>query len=304
VLRFAPSPTGVLHLGHALSALLNHDIARRLGARLLVRIEDTDASRCRPEFTEAILGDLAWLGIVSDGPVLRQSEHLAVYAEAACRLEAMGLLYPCFASRQEIQAAARPGRLDPDGAPIYPDLWRRADPAGVDRRRASGEPFALRLDMGRALLHAERVAPPGAWPLRYTALDEALAPREAICDPARWGDVVIRRKDGSPSYHLAVVVDDARQAVTHVVRGADLEAATDIHHLLQVLLGLPAPLYRHHRLISGDDGRKLSKRDGATGLASLRRSGLLPSDIRRMLDLPGEPPARKIYRLVTVPIEK
>jgi glutamyl-Q tRNA(Asp) synthetase len=282
VLRFAPSPTGRLHLGHALSVLINVDLARRLGGRFLVRIEDTDVARCRPEFTAAILDDLDWLGVRSDVPVLRQSEHLATYAAAAARLAAMGLLYPCFATRQEVQASARPGATDPDGAPLYPGLWRGRDPAEVARMTAAGAAHAMRLDVARALGRLETM---GELPLSFTELDEALVPRTIEARPDRWGDVVIVRKEGPAAYHLAVVVDDARQSVTHVVRGADLRAATDVHRLLQVLLGLPAPVYHHHRLITAADGRKLSKRDGDTSLATLRALGATPADIRRMAGL-------------------
>jgi glutamyl-Q tRNA(Asp) synthetase len=283
VLRFAPSPTGLLHLGHALSAFVNQDMARHLGGRLLIRIEDTDTTRCRPEYTAAILEDLAWLGIGSEGPVLRQSAHLDAYRSAASRLAAMGLLYPCFATRQEILAAAVPGRIDPDGAPVYPGLHRGMPSHQVQSRMAAGEPFALRLDMARAIAQARDMAGEAAF--SYIELGDDLAARRVTADPARWGDVVIQRKETSASYHLAVVVDDARQGVTHVVRGADLRAATDIHRLLQVLLGLPAPRYHHHRLLGDAGGRKLSKRDGDTGLAALRGRGLTPRDIRRMAGL-------------------
>jgi glutamyl-Q tRNA(Asp) synthetase len=284
-LRFAPSPTGRLHLGHALSALLNQDMARRLGGCLLIRIEDIDRTRCRAEFAEAILDDLAWLGIRSDGPILRQSEHAADYRAAAARLANLGLLYPCFATRQEIQAAAAPGKVDPDGAPVYPGLHRWLSDKEVVERKARGEPFAQRLDMARAIEVAAAMT--GGIGLTYRELDDDLVPRPVRADPARWGDVVIERKEAAGSYHLAVVVDDARQGVTHVVRGADLRAATDVHRLLQVLLGLPEPVYRHHRLILDAAGRKLAKRDGAESLASLRRQGMTADDIRRLVGLPS-----------------
>lgn len=283
IFRFAPSPTGRLHLGHALSALINQDMARTLGGRLLIRIEDTDVTRCRPEYTRAILDDLAWLGIASDGPILLQSEHLDDYRQAAARLTGMGLLYPCFATRQEIQAAAAPGNVDPDGAPLYPGLHRALTRAEVAERKATGQPFALRLDMARAIDQARAMV--GDTAFAYTEIDAQFAPARRKTRPERWGDVVIQRKETSASYHLAVVVDDARQAVTHVVRGADLREATDIHRLLQVLLQLPEPLYHHHRLVTARDGRKLSKRDGATGLSALRAEGLTPSDIRHRLGL-------------------
>ena len=283
ILRFAPSPTGHLHLGHALSALVNQDMARRLGGRLLIRIEDTDATRCRPEHTQAILDDLAWLGVVSEGPVLHQSEHLDDYRRAASRLADMGLLYPCFATRQEIQAAAVPGVMDPDDAPVYPGLHRGLTFEQIAARKAAGQPFALRLDMARAIERARAIAGDAAF--AYTELDGHLIPRRCETHPERWGDVVIQRKETSASYHLAVVVDDARQAITHVVRGTDLKAATDIHRLLQVLLGLPQPVYHHHRLLTDADGRKLSKRDGDTSLAALRDRGITPAEIRRRIGL-------------------
>lgn len=286
VLRFAPSPTGRLHLGHVLSALLNVQFARRLGGRFLIRIEDTDLARCRPEHEAAILDDLAWLGVQSDGPILRQSEHFPVYIQAAERLAALGLLYPCFATRQEIEVAAAGGPVDPDGAPVYPGLHRQMPADEIARRKALGQPFAMRLDMAAAILVARSL--PGGDPLAYAELDDDLQPRRVMADPARWGDVVIQRKDSPSSYHLAVVVDDHRQSVTHVVRGRDLEAATAIHRLLQVLLGLPAPLYHHHRLIVDEGGRKLSKRAGDTSLGALRGRGLSPSDVRRLVGLDAE----------------
>lgn len=286
-LRFAPSPTGRLHLGHALSTLLNLDMARQLGGRLLIRIEDTDVTRCRPEHTDAILEDLEWLGVRSDGPIVRQSEHFPVYEAAVARLTSLGLLYPCFATRQEIQAAATPGLVDPDGAPLYPGLCRGLAKAEIDRRIGRAQPFALRLDMKRAIDMVSRMT--GERVLSYSELGDNLSPRAVPVDPMRWGDVVIRRKEVAASYHLAVVVDDARQAITHVVRGADLRAATDIHVVLQTLLGLPVPLYRHHRLIADQTGRKLSKRDGDLSLASLREQGRSPADIRRMIGLEDTP---------------
>jgi glutamyl-Q tRNA(Asp) synthetase len=276
VLRFAPSPTGRLHLGHALSALANLDLARQLGGRLLVRIEDIDTARCRPEHAEAILADLAWLGIRADGPVLRQSEHLGDYAAAVARLTALGLTYPCFCTRQQILVAARPGEVDPDGAPVYPGLCRGLDADAAASRIASGEPFALRLRMdvareAAALRLADR-------PIVYTEIGGGSS-TVVEARPESWGDVVVQRKEGA-SYHMAVVVDDARQGITLVVRGADLRAATDVHRLFQVLLGLSAPIYAHHPLITAADGRKLSKRDGDTALASLRARGATPADIR------------------------
>lgn len=286
VLRFAPSPTGYLHLGHALSALTNRDLARNHGGQFLIRIEDIDTTRCRPEYTAAILEDLEWLGVHSDGPILRQSEHLPVYDAAAARLADLGLLYPCFATRQEIAAAADPHCLDPDGAPIYPGLYRNLPAADVARRRAQGVPIAMRLDIAKAVPLALQIAKTGR--LSYTELGDGADPVRIPVNPYRWGDVVIQRKETTTSYHLSVVVDDARQAITHVVRGEDLRAATDIHRLLQVLLELPEPRYLHHRLVVDEAGRKLSKRHGDASIASLRRLGATPADIRRKLGVVAE----------------
>ena len=283
VLRFAPSPNGELHLGHALSALTGWMWAQRLGGRFLLRIEDIDTGRCREEFVRGIFDDLAWLGLSWEEPVLRQSEHFDRYRAAARRLEDEGLLYPCFATRAEIAAAARaqPGLTDPDGAPLYPGLHKGLDRGEIDERKARGEPFALRIDMEKAIARARGMS--GGQDLDYTALDAAGPPARMVAEPQRWGDAVIVRKDVPTSYHLAVVVDDALQGVTHVTRGKDLEAATGLHRLLQVLLGLPAPLYHHHALITDEDGRKLSKSARDTALASLRRSGATAEEIRQRL---------------------
>ncbi|WP_186399991.1 tRNA glutamyl-Q(34) synthetase GluQRS [Stappia sp. P2PMeth1] len=289
VLRFAPSPNGRLHLGHALSALLNARMARALGGRLLVRIEDIDAARCTPELEAGVLEDLAWLGLDWERPVRRQSEHFSDYRAALDRLSAMGLLRKTFLTRGEIaRAVARleeergaPWPCDPDGAPLYPGDEAVLSPAEIAARAAQGAPFALRLDMRAALGRCKA-------PLTWQELpdDEARgAPSRLAADPARWGDVVLARKDTPTSYHLSVVVDDARQGVTHVVRGRDLYEATAVHRLLQVLLGLPEPLYRHHRLILDADGRKLSKSQGDTALAELRARGATPDDIRRRIGL-------------------
>jgi glutamyl-Q tRNA(Asp) synthetase len=284
VLRFAPSPNGPLHLGHALSALTGFEMARRLGGRFLVRIEDIDVARSREEHVAGILEDLAWLGIAWEEPVLRQSQRFGVYAEAAQQLEAQGLLYPCFATRSEIAEAAAGGAIDPEGAPLYPGLHKRLTRAEIEERIAAGEPYALRLHADRALEAAKRQL--DGRPLVFTELDESGAPQVVEARPERWGDAVMLRKDVPASYHLAVVVDDARQAITHVVRGRDLYAATDLQRLLQVLLGLPEPVYQHHRLISDGQGRKLSKSDRDTALASLRAAGVSPGDIRRQFRLP------------------
>ena len=278
VFRFAPSPNGHLHLGHALSALLNANMARAAGGRLLLRIEDIDVERCRPEYEAAIYEDLAWLGIAWEMPVRRQSEHYDDYRAALAKLEAMGLAYRAYESRAEIACAA--AGADPDGAPLYPGRDNTLIDAAERQRRAdSGEPFAVRLDMAAALARAGRLTwtETGAGPSGETDTIAA--------NPATWGDVILARKDTPTSYHLAVVVDDAAQYVSDVVRGRDLFHATSVHRLLQTLLDLPSPRYRHHRLILDIDGRKLSKSTDATGLRELRAQGATPADIRRRVGL-------------------
>ena len=285
VFRFAPSPNGYLHLGHALSALLNADMARASGGRLLLRIEDIDATRCRPEYEAAVFEDLAWLGLRWEEPVRRQSEHLDEYRAALARLDEMGLIYPAFESRAEIaglvveRKAEGSWPRDPDGAPLYPGDAKAMTATERTRRNASGDPYALRLDMQAALARAGALtwSETGAGPAGETGTVKA--------DPAAWGDVILARKDVPGSYHLSVVLDDAAQAVTDVVRGRDLFHATSVHRLLQVLLGLPEPSYHHHRLLLDADGRKLSKSTRATGLRELRSQGLTPSDVRRLAGL-------------------
>jgi glutamyl-Q tRNA(Asp) synthetase len=285
VLRFAPSPNGPLHLGHAYSALLAYETARRLGGRFLLRIEDIDPSRSREAFVGGIYEDLRWLGLTWEEPVLRQSRHIEDYVAAAQRLEAMGVLYRCFATRADIMTAqaASPRPLDPDGAPLYPGLHKGLAADEAARRIDAGEAFAMRLDVGKAMALAH--AKLGATPLEFVELDDGLRPQRVAADPERWGDVVIQRKDVPTSYHLSVVIDDARQGITHVVRGQDLYAATDIHRLLQVLLELPEPVYRHHRLIADPSGQKLAKSAGAPGLSDLRAQGASADDIRRLVGL-------------------
>ena len=284
VFRFAPSPNGELHLGHALSALVGWQAARAADGRFLLRIEDLDTGRARPEFVAGIFADLRWLGLDWEEPVLVQSSRFPAYAEAARRLQAMGLLYPCFATRAEIEAAtAGDGARDPDGAPLYPGLWKRRPAAEIARRKAAGEPFALRIDMEKAIVAARsRLA---GRPLTFAELGEGTRPQIIPAEPALWGDAVIMRKDAPASYHLAVVVDDAWQGVSHVTRGRDLYAATHLHRLLQVLLDLPEPLYRHHRLITDADGRKLAKSARDAGLRSLREAGVSPAEVRRLVGL-------------------
>lgn len=285
VFRFAPSPNGYLHLGHALSALTDFEMARAMGGRFLLRIEDIDAARCRPEFEQAIYEDLAWLGLAWEQPVRRQSEHLDAYAQALGQLEARGLVYPSFESRAEIArlVAERETKghwpRDPDGAPLYPG---GAKHLGADERAAriaAGEPYALRLDMNAAIAQAG--------PLTWVEIgtDPKEEHETLMAEPEHWGDVVLARKDTPTSYHLSVVVDDARQGVTHVVRGQDLLQATSVHRLLQQLLGLHAPMYHHHRLILDGEGRKLSKSNDATALRALRAQGTTLAAVRRRIGL-------------------
>jgi glutamyl-Q tRNA(Asp) synthetase len=292
VFRFAPSPNGYLHLGHALSATLNFDMARQSGGRFLLRIEDIDETRCRPEYEAAIYEDLGWLGLAWEEPVRRQSAHFDAYRAALARLETTGLVYASFESRAEIarlvaeRERAGPWRRDPDGAPLYPGNAAMLPPAERARRRGDGEPFALRLDMAAALAHA---GVPLTW--QESGVGPAGETGAIAADPAAWGDVILARKDVPTSYHLAVVVDDALQGITHVVRGQDLFHATGLHRLLQHLLGLPPPAYHHHRLVLDADGRKLAKSTRSTGLRELRAAGATPADVRRMIGLACHRPA-------------
>jgi len=284
ILRFAPSPNGLLHLGHALSAITGYEMAQRLGGRFLLRIEDIDLTRVRPYYVQAIFEYLRWLGVTWEEPVLFQSQHLADYKAAADKLAAMGLVYPCFATRAEVLAAAEPPRTDPDGGLVYPGLWRGRSACEVEEQIARGEPYAVRLDMVRALAMARDKL--GCAPLTFTEISADGNARTVRCEPERWGDVVILRKETPSSYLIAVVVDDARQGVTHVTRGMDLFAATQVQRLVQVLLDLPEPVYHHHRLITDEAGLKLSKSTGAQSLAALRENGLTPADILRLIGLP------------------
>ena len=345
VFRFAPSPNGELHLGHALSAILNHDMAREAGGRFLLRIEDIDPARCRPEYEAQIYDDLHWLGIDWEEPVRRQSEHVAEYRAALEGLKARGLVYPAFLSRAEVKAHVTAyekncGRwkYDPDGVPHYPTFERDLDPDEAAARITRGDRHMWRLNVEKALgapgdsstplwpaghlplkggdsmrdairptetspqvlsfregeAGASSESPPlrGRWPagqrgvgLTWTETNTG-HPHSTPANPALWGDVVLWRWDAPSSYHLSVVLDDALQGITHVVRGMDLFHATHVHRLLQELLGLPAPTYHHHPLIKDESGQKLSKSVGSTGLRALREAGETPSGIRRRLGIP------------------
>jgi glutamyl-Q tRNA(Asp) synthetase len=272
VFRFAPSPNGLLHLGHAFSARLNFDLAQACGGRFLLRIEDIDRIRARPEFEAAIHEDLAWLGLDWERPARRQSEHFDVYAEALERLERLGLLYPCACTRGEILRAAGPqGPRDPDGAPLYPGTCR-GNPRPPLREVWRRGGFALRLDMGRALALAPR---------RLSFHEYGVG--DVAADAGAWGDVALARKDTPASYHLAVVVDDALQGVTDIVRGKDLFAATGLHRLLQHLLGVETPSYRHHALLRDAGGEKLSKSRLSKTLRDWRAEGATPERLSRAI---------------------
>ena len=285
VFRFAPSPNGYLHLGHAYSALLNFELARRSCGRLLLRIEDIDTIRCRPEFEAAIYQDLAWLGIAWETPVRRQSGHFSRYREAVEKLSAEGLVYPAFESRAEIarlvarEEARGPWPRDPDGVPLYPGIAKSLAADERARLLESDTPYALRLDMAAARARTGDLGwtEQGEGPGGETG---AVAAR-----PEAWGDVILARKETPTSYHVSVVIDDALQGVSEVVRGRDLFWSTSVHRLLQQLLGLPQPAYRHHRLVLDGSGHKLSKSTQATALRELRAGGATPADIRRLVDV-------------------
>ena len=286
VFRFAPSPNGYLHLGHAFSALLNFDSARQSGGRFLLRIEDIDLTRCRPEFEAAIYEDLAWLGVSWETPVRRQSAHFADYRDAVAKLSARGLIYPSFESRAEIARLIAQRETegawprDPDGAPLYPGAAKMLPAEERVRLMEQGAPYALRLDMAAACA----LAGTPAWTERGEGLQGETG--AVTARPEAWGDVILARKETPTSYHLSVVIDDALQGVTDVVRGQDLFWSTSVHRLLQDLLGISSPTYRHHRLVLDAAGQKLSKSTNATGLRELRAAGATPADIRHLLGLP------------------
>jgi glutamyl-Q tRNA(Asp) synthetase len=278
VTRFAPSPTGWLHRGHAYSAMQAYQAAQAAGGRFLLRIEDIDVTRCRSEFEAAILEDLAWLGLSWDGPVRRQSEHLADYEAALEQLRAQGLLYRCFRTRKEVAQAVASA---PHGAM---ETFRSAPlPAAEEAGRlARDEPFAWRLSLDAAEARLGHLG-------RLTFHEEGTGPAGETGDiqvrPDLGGDVILARKDVGVAYHLAVVVDDALQGVTHVIRGSDLFEAAHVQRVLQALLGLPAPIYRHHRLLVGPDGKRYAKRDRAETLRALREAGVSPQDLRQEMGI-------------------
>lgn len=275
VFRFAPSPTGLLHLGHAFSALYAYHAARAAKGRFLLRIEDIDSLRCRPEYVTQILDDLSWLGLEWEEPVRCQSNHMNEYADALKKLEALGVTYPCLASRSEIKAEVErhcglnDAARDPDGALIYPGIYRHMDSAAIAKLMGIGKMANVRLDMAKAIALAGN---------SLTFQELGIGPDgqhgEVLCQPDLWGDVIVARKDTPTSYHLSVVVDDALQGISQITRGQDIFHATSIHRLLQKLLDLPEPLYNHHRLIKDHTGRRLSKSAADKSLKSLRQQGL------------------------------
>ena len=278
-LRFAPSPNGYLHLGHAYCALQNERVAAKLGAQLLLRIENIDLDRCRRDYEAAIFEDLSWLGLSWQEPVRRQSEHFSDYACALEDLTGRGLLFPCFCSRADIARAVNAASdwpRDPDGTPLYPGTCKHMGADERAQRLASGQHEALRINMDEALAAAGMRL---GW-CEYGEEDES---RDVTAEPALWGDAVIGRRDIPTSYHIAVVVDDHIQGVTDVVRGQDLFNATSLHRLLQALLGYDAPRYRHHKLLRDKGGEKLSKSTRAKAIRSLRNEGVSPMELRRRL---------------------
>lgn len=279
VYRFAPSPNGYLHIGHAFSALKNFEMAQRHDGRFLLRLEDIDLERCRPEYETAIYEDLEWLGITWETPVLRQSEHFSDYASAIERLQERGILFPCFCSRLDISRAisgVRDWPRDPDGGALYPGTCRHLPIEERNRRLASGQHAALRIDMGSAMAEVGHL-------LGWCEFGDSEDGRDIRAEPSLWGDTVLARKDIPTSYHISVVVDDARQGITDVVRGKDLFNATSLHRLLQALLDLPVPRYHHHDLLRDASGQKLSKSTRAKSIRALRSEGVTPTDIRRRL---------------------
>ncbi len=287
ITRFAPSPTGFLHLGHAYSAILAHDAARAAGGEFLLRIEDIDAARCRPEFETAIHDDLAWLGLRWPTPVRRQSEHLAAYAAVLERLNTLGVVYRCFLTRKEIVALSLSAPHTPgegsDGV-VYAGPVQHMSADEEEDRISRGEPFAWRL----SIRYSQDLLGEDFARLGFVERDEGSNTEHMVtARPALLGDVILGRKDTPTSYHLSVTHDDALQGVTHVIRGEDLRASTHVHVLLQRLLGLPTPVYMHHHLLTGPDGKRYAKRDQSLTLAALRQAGAYPAEIRARIGLPA-----------------
>ena len=281
--RFAPSPNGHLHLGHAYSALLNWDLARKSGGCFLLRMEDIDVGRSRPEFEDGIYDDLEWLGIEWETPIRRQSEHFNEYRQALDQLDELGVLYPCFCTRKDIMAEIAHSDTAPHGplGVIYPEICRELSQSERARRFEAGDGHALRLNVQKAWeIVADGTSDPIVW--QEVSGDKTV---DQVCDLTQLGDVVLARKDIPTSYHLAVTLDDHLQGITLVVRGEDLFFATHVHRLLQALLGLDTPQYLHHKLIEGPEGDKLSKRRDAPTLKALREDGATPADVRRMVGL-------------------
>ncbi len=284
IFRFAPSPNGYLHLGHAYSALINYNTAQSMQGNFILRIEDIDTNRTREEYVKSIFDDLEWLGLTWEKEIRRQSEHFPEYKKALNILLEKGLLYKCFATRREISEAINSKNspvypLDPDGTPLYPQLHKHLSPAEVEDRVHNGQHFAYRIDMDAALKY---IADQG-YPLNVKYMNSNKEVLERPAEPQLWGDTILMRKDTPTSYHLSVVVDDAIQNITHVVRGQDLEAATDLHRLLQELLGLPSPIYYHHSLLLDENGQKLSKSRGSKSLNDLRKEGIQPDQIHELV---------------------
>lgn len=292
IFRFAPSPNGRLHLGHAYSALLNQHMARELDGKLLLRIEDTDLVRCTPALEQRMLEDLSWLGIEWDEEPIRQSDNISTYEDIIDTLSDKGLVYPAFMSRSQIKTAIARERekgikwpIDPDGSPLFPDYDRNLSQDERQSRIKSGDAYALRLDIEKALQFTNKELP---WK-KLNWIENCEGPNaefgEIIADPSAWGDIILSRKDTPASYHLACVVDDAMQNITHIVRGRDLFWSTSIHLLLQQLLGFPTPQYHHHDLILDVHNKKLSKSNNDTSIAQLRETGTTVHDIKKMIGL-------------------
>jgi glutamyl-Q tRNA(Asp) synthetase len=272
ITRFAPSPTGYLHIGHAYSALIARETAQKAGGRFILRMEDIDGVRCKPDFEAAIYEDLAWLGMEWETPVRRQSDHMADYADALAKLDKAGLIYPCFCTRADIKTeiAHMGGAPHNIGGPVYPGICSNLSDEKRETHLKAGREHAIRLRMEQAV--------DKTGPLAWHDLGRGPIP----ADPLRHGDVVLARKDIPTSYHLAVTIDDAKQGITLITRGEDLVEFTDIHRVLQALLGLEVPRYHHHKLLTDAKGRRYAKRDRSLTIRALRAAGLSPEEVRAM----------------------